>query len=245
MQPPLYSLMGFDDLVHPDPRIRQTEVARHRKVDSGDNMLQLHVENALSVRHKAWEVFQRFVFPSIRPCYPLIPSLSVSKLLTKFAWRLTVDAFRTHIPLIYPPHSVALGCLYLAALLMTFEQTPPPPSQTFQQQAMTPLQLISLLARGGEWEDQFNIDADHLERKLIVQQALANEHADSSVLLQKSHTKSSTSSCKSPKTLRQQHPQRTLPQAPRHHHPATPLTPLNIRTPYTTLRRVYRSSRTN
>ena len=98
----------------------------------------------------------------------LTPSSSVSKLLTKFAWRLTVDAFRTHIPLIYPPHTVALGCLYLSALLMTFEQTPPPPSQTFQQQAMTPLQLISLLARGGEWEDQFNIDADHLERKFIV-----------------------------------------------------------------------------
>ena len=30
---------------------------------------------------------------------------------------------------------------------------------------MTPTQLISLLSRGGEWEDQFNIDADNLERK--------------------------------------------------------------------------------
>lgn len=95
-------------------------------------------------------------------------SFPVSKLLTKFAWRLAVDAYRTHVPLIYPPHTVALGCLYLAALLITFEQPPPPPSQTFQQQAMTPTQLISLLTRGGEWEDQFNINAEHLERKSIV-----------------------------------------------------------------------------
>lgn len=98
----------------------------------------------------------------------------VSKLLTKFAWRLAVDAYRTHVPLIYPPHTVALGSLYLAALLVTFEQPPPPPSQTFQQQAMTPTQLISLLTQGGEWEDQFNVDADHLERKSIVPKALAH-----------------------------------------------------------------------
>ena len=67
----------------------------------------------------------------------------------------------------YPPHTVALGCLYLAALLITFEQ-PPPPSQASQQQAMASSQLISLLTQGGEWEDQFNIDADHLERELVV-----------------------------------------------------------------------------
>lgn len=89
---------------------------------------------------------------------------NVSKILTKFAWRLAVDAYRTHVPLMYPPHTVALGCLYLAALLITFEQPPPSTSQTFQQEAMTPFQLISLLTRGGAWEDQFNIDADHLEQ---------------------------------------------------------------------------------
>ena len=99
----------------------------------------------------------------------------VSKLLTKFAWRLAVDAHRTHVPLIYPPHTVALGSLYLAALLITFEQPPPPPSQTFQQQAMSPVQLISLLTQGGEWEDQFNVDADHLERKSIVPKEFAHQ----------------------------------------------------------------------
>ena len=105
---------------------------------------------------------------SLRTLVVLSIYLSVSKLLTKFAWRLTVDAYRTHVPLMYPPHTVALGCLYLAALLITFEQSPPTPSQTLQQQVMAPLQLISLLTQGGEWEDQFNIDADHLEREPIV-----------------------------------------------------------------------------
>ena len=114
-------------------------------------------------------------FPLLVPCSsPSHLSSSVSKLLTKFAWRLAVDAYRTHVPLIYPPHTVALGCLYLAALLIMFEKPPPAPSQTFQQQAMSPTQLISLLTRGGEWEDQFNIDAEHLERKSIVLRASAH-----------------------------------------------------------------------
>ena len=68
----------------------------------------------------------------------------------------------------YPPHTVALGCLYLAALFITFEQLLPPTPQTFQPEAMTPSQLISLLTQGGEWEDRFNFDVDHLERKFIV-----------------------------------------------------------------------------
>ena len=153
-------------------------------------MLQLHVENAFPVRHKIREVLQWFAFspfaPSLSPshvfCFP------VSKLLTKFAWRLAVDAYRTHVPLMYPPHTVALGCLYLAALLITFEQPPSPPSQTFQQQAMPSTQLISLLTQGGEWEDQFNIDADHLERKSIFLRPI--KRADAPVCLQKSHTRS-------------------------------------------------------
>lgn len=100
-------------------------------------------------------------------CHP------VSKLLAKLAWRLAVDAYRTHLPLIYPPHTVALGCLYLAALLITFEQPPSPTPQTPHPEMMTPSQLTSLLSQGGEWEDRFNFDVDHLERKFIVRWVLA------------------------------------------------------------------------
>ena len=60
--------MGFDDVAWSGYRIRQTKVARHRKVDFGDDMLQLYVENAFPVRYKAWEIFQRFVSCLLAAC---------------------------------------------------------------------------------------------------------------------------------------------------------------------------------
>ena len=94
--------MGFDELVPPDPRIRQTEVARHRKVDSGDNMLQLHVKNAFPIRDKVWEVFQRFVSPSVCPCCPLIPSNfsleAVNKICVASHSRRLPDAHTADLP---------------------------------------------------------------------------------------------------------------------------------------------------
>lgn len=82
-----------------------------------------------------------------------------SKHLTKFAWRLTVDSHRTLVPLQYPPHVVALGCLYLAALLTSFEQTPEPE----QPDHISPQQFTELLGRGGEWENKFQARIGDLE----------------------------------------------------------------------------------
>ncbi|KAF9245271.1 cyclin-like protein [Melanogaster broomeanus] len=50
--------------------------------------------------------------------------LEASKKLIKFAWRLTIDCHRTLVPIMYPPNTVALGCLYTAALLSTLEMPP-------------------------------------------------------------------------------------------------------------------------
>jgi len=36
-------------------------------------------------------------------------------------------SYRTLLPLIYPPHSMALGSIYVASLLLSFEQPPFPP----------------------------------------------------------------------------------------------------------------------
>ncbi|KAH9924278.1 cyclin-like protein [Epithele typhae] len=47
--------------------------------------------------------------------------ISTPKRLAKLAYRLAVDSFRTLINLSYPPHTVALGCIYLASLLDSFE----------------------------------------------------------------------------------------------------------------------------
>ena len=168
-------------------RVRSTKAACNRKADSGDYMFQLYLKNGFPIRHKAWKVFQWLVFCFTSPTLFPYSSHSVSKLLVKFAWRLAVDAYRTYVPLMYPPHTVALGCLYLAALLTTFEQPPPSTSRTFQQEAMTPLQLISLLGRGGEWEDQFNIDADHLERTFSFLWVLSRRKPDASCAAEIAH----------------------------------------------------------
>lgn len=79
--------------------------------------------------------------------------------MTKLAWRLTVDSYRTLIPLQYPPHIIALGCLYLASLLLSFEQ--PPPQQ--QSDFTTAHQLAAIIGQGAEWEQKFQAYIEDLE----------------------------------------------------------------------------------
>ncbi|KJA23219.1 hypothetical protein HYPSUDRAFT_40016 [Hypholoma sublateritium FD-334 SS-4] len=52
--------------------------------------------------------------------------LQASKTVTKLAWRISIDSYRTFLPLIYPPHTIALGSIFVSALLLSFEQAPPP-----------------------------------------------------------------------------------------------------------------------
>ncbi|TCD62990.1 hypothetical protein EIP91_006149 [Steccherinum ochraceum] len=78
-------------------------------------------------------------------------SLRATKKLTKLAWRLAIDSFRTQINLQYPPHAVALACLYLAALLTSFEQGPAPVPSGFR----TSHEIADTLGRAGNWERKF------------------------------------------------------------------------------------------
>lgn len=65
--------------------------------------------------------------------------LSANKQNIKLAWRISIDwcvilsrppkhlstrstSYRTLLPLIYPPHTLALGSIYVAALLLSFEK---------------------------------------------------------------------------------------------------------------------------
>jgi CTD kinase subunit beta len=59
----------------------------------------------------------------------------------------------------YPPHALALGSLYVAALLSSFEQLPEPvtPGQR------TSGELAKLLNKHGIWEEQFQSQAEDLE----------------------------------------------------------------------------------
>ncbi|KIK57272.1 hypothetical protein GYMLUDRAFT_75771 [Collybiopsis luxurians FD-317 M1] len=83
-------------------------------------------------------------------------ALGAEKKLTKLAWRLAIDSHRTFIPVEYPPHTVALGSLYVAAILSSFEQ---PESE--EQQAN--LKMAGTLGQHGEWEDRFQAHLEDLE----------------------------------------------------------------------------------
>ncbi|KAF5385628.1 hypothetical protein D9757_005540 [Collybiopsis confluens] len=83
-------------------------------------------------------------------------ALRVGKKLTKLAWRLAIDSHRTFIPIEYPPHTVALGSIYVAAILSSFEQ---PESEEQRQN----LELAGMLGQHGEWEQRFQAHLEDLE----------------------------------------------------------------------------------
>ena len=59
----------------------------------------------------------------------------------------------------YPPHVVAIACLYLAALLSTFEQSEaqiPPGCRSNRE-------IVTILGDHGPWEKTFQAQVDDLE----------------------------------------------------------------------------------
>ncbi|THH03295.1 hypothetical protein EW145_g6373 [Phellinidium pouzarii] len=80
-------------------------------------------------------------------------ALNVSKELTRFAWRLAVDSNRTLASLQYPPHVIALACIYLAALLSSFEQ--PTTELSSNSKHRSSHGLVAVLGQSGDWEKTF------------------------------------------------------------------------------------------
>ncbi|KAH8109802.1 cyclin-like protein [Phellopilus nigrolimitatus] len=87
-------------------------------------------------------------------------SLGASKKLTKLAWRLAVDSSRTLAPLQYPPHVVALACIYLAALLSSFEQPAP---IDIAPDEHSDHELAKTLGHRGDWESTYKACVEDLE----------------------------------------------------------------------------------
>ncbi|KAG6907885.1 hypothetical protein DXG01_007049 [Tephrocybe rancida] len=86
-------------------------------------------------------------------------ALSATKKLTQFAWRLAVDCYRTLLPIQYPPHTIALGSIYVAALLSSFEQPKPPT----EEGSLSSHEIASYLGKHGKWEKQFQSQVEDLE----------------------------------------------------------------------------------
>ena len=68
---------------------------------------------------------------------------------------------RTLVALQFPPHVVALACIYLAALLSTFEQNDANASPESQNN----LEIVATLRDHGPWENKFQAQVDDLEGK--------------------------------------------------------------------------------
>lgn len=81
------------------------------------------------------------------------------------AWRLAVDASRTLVPLQYPPHVVALASIYTAALLVSFEQPPPPPQVHGTSSFRTAHELVEMLGQSGPWETRFHTWTEDIDGK--------------------------------------------------------------------------------
>ncbi|CAE6391103.1 unnamed protein product [Rhizoctonia solani] len=91
-----------------------------------------------------------------------------SKDLAKLAWRLSIDSNRTLVALQFPPHTIALGCIYLAALLMSTDPNGPVTSPTYESREHSfrgddPSMIVAKLAHPGEWETKFYSRVEQLE----------------------------------------------------------------------------------
>ncbi|KAJ7600687.1 cyclin-like protein [Mycena floridula] len=109
-------------------------------------------------------------------------AFSASKKLTKLAWRLTADAHRTVVPIQYPPHTVALGCLNVAAHLTSFEQ----PKDSKPEGCRGSHEIAATLSQHGDWERRFQSQVEDLEviahtiLDLLIRAASQNASANTS-----------------------------------------------------------------
>lgn len=69
------------------------------------------------------------------------------------------NSHRTLLPLIYPPHTIALGSIYVAGLLLSFEQPPSPQMHDEPSSA----EIARKLNSPSSWEKQYHTQAGDLE----------------------------------------------------------------------------------
>ncbi|KAF4590728.1 hypothetical protein EYR40_009325 [Pleurotus pulmonarius] len=86
-------------------------------------------------------------------------ALGATKKLAKFAWRITIDCHRTLVPLQYPPHVVALGSIYVAALLSSFEQ----PESPGLDNHLSNKYFAEMFNEGGNWENKYHAHVEDLQ----------------------------------------------------------------------------------
>jgi len=168
--------------------VRSPELAAKSKVageiDVDPNKLEHDRQRLLAVERLILETIC-FNFTSRLP-FPYVVKLGrvfkASKTLTKSAWRLAIDSHRTLVNLSFPPHVVALACLYLAALLSTMEDGTSFPEQPGYHSSR---QVAATLGRRGPWEVDYRCqiaDLQEIAHSIIdlLNQAVQNPTANTS-----------------------------------------------------------------
>jgi len=147
--------------------VRFPDLAARSKAVGGDVEMDPHTVEADRQRLLGIErlVLETVCFNfTVRMPFPYVIKLGrtfdAPKKLTRLAWRLCADSFRTFAPLLYPPHVMAAGCIYLGALLITFDQPPDGLSEDDR--------IIVAIIREFEsyqpwWTDKFHICLEDIE----------------------------------------------------------------------------------
>lgn len=117
--------------------------------------------------------------------------IGASKYVANLAWRLAADSSRTFSPLQYPPHCIALSCLYLAGLLISFETT----TSLDTGPGKNGSEVAEYLGNSGPWMSQFQcLLGDIQECAHMIVDLLLHESASAS----STHTSPSTPQSPSP-----------------------------------------------
>ncbi|KDQ11147.1 hypothetical protein BOTBODRAFT_163206 [Botryobasidium botryosum FD-172 SS1] len=127
-------------------------------------------------------------------------AIGATKDLVKLAWRLAIDSHRTVAPLEFPPHTIALASIYLAALLTSFEVggASPVPDGTRSSH-----EIAAILGSNGDWESKYHAhvrelqDISHILLDLLLLNASANPSTNATT---SPSTPSSPSPYPSPRT---------------------------------------------
>ncbi|KAJ8080487.1 RNA polymerase II C-terminal domain kinase beta subunit [Marasmius tenuissimus] len=147
--------------------VRYPELAAKSKHPAGD--VDLDAMDPALVEHDRQRLLavERLILETIcfnftsRMPFPYVikigKELGADKNLTKLAWRLAIDSHRTLVPIQYPPHTVALGGIYVASLLSSFEQEPA------SSEARSAHKIAAILGQHGPWEAKFQSHVEDLE----------------------------------------------------------------------------------
>ncbi|KAF9565752.1 hypothetical protein CPC08DRAFT_629403 [Agrocybe pediades] len=88
--------------------------------------------------------------------------MNASKKCIKFAWRIAIDSFRTLLPLIYPPHTLAVGCIYVAALLLSYDK-PEGPEKDADGNWSESVIARRLSTHSGDWQREYRTKVSDCE----------------------------------------------------------------------------------